>query len=55
MAACVRFWQVLAANDRYHPAFLRVRFGSFSGRLRKTGAFSEGLSKKTRRSIEEIL
>ena len=49
MAACVRFWQVLAAYDWSDSPFLRKRFGNPSVFVRKKGPFSEELPKKHRR------
>ncbi|WP_027387842.1 hypothetical protein [Chryseobacterium gregarium] len=42
------------AETHGFPGFLRHFFGSSSGRLRKTGGFSEETSKKTRSGPEEM-
>jgi len=53
LAACVRFWQLLAGYDRLNPHFVRERFGNPSVVLRKKDVFSEELPNRYRTIPEE--
>ncbi|KQM56856.1 hypothetical protein ASE55_19285 [Chryseobacterium sp. Leaf201] len=55
LAACVRFWQVLAGYDRLNPHFVRERFGNPSVVLRKKHLFSEETPNRYRTTPEETV